>query len=226
MAAAPPGEPKTTTPPPDAGVRKENRLFSTLDTRTRRWELGDGRHVLLSDTVGFIRDIPHKLVRSFHATLAEALEADLLLVVVDASDPACEERLATVNRVLDEIGATGKDTLTVFNKIDAVEDRGDVALLRGAVRESIAVSARSGEGIDALLTTVRQRLDASSREVTLVVPHELAALHQAIREQVTILSIDWQDDAAHFRVLAAPAILEHLIAKGVRVVDEAASSAE
>ncbi|MCA8970939.1 MAG: GTPase HflX [Planctomycetes bacterium] len=208
-----------------AGVLEENRLFSTLDTRTRRWELGEGRHVLLSDTVGFIRDIPHKLVRSFHATLAEALESDLLLVVTDASDPCCQERVDTVRGVLDEIGAQGKDMLLVFNKIDALEDRGELAILRSRFDESLAVSARSREGIDALVSAVRSRLDAASRHVTLVVPHRLASLHQPIREQVSVLSVDWRDDAAHFEVLASPSVLEHLVAKGIGVLDDSSSEA-
>lgn len=203
----------------NAGVLEENRLFSTLDTRTRRWELGEGRHVLLSDTVGFIRDIPHRLVRSFHATLAEALESDLLLVVVDASDPSCTERLQTVFQVLEDIGAQGKELLPVFNKIDAIEDRSDLVMLRGDFEESVAVSARSGEGIADLVRAVRERLDAASREVELLVPHRLAALHQPIREQASVLSVDYEDEVARFRVLASPAILEHLEAKGVTVVD-------
>ena len=92
----------------NAGVLEENRLFSTLDTRTKRWDMGEGRFSLLSDTVGFIRRIPHHLVASFHATLAEALDAHLLLLVVDASDPEAEEEVDTVLQVLGDIGAEGK----------------------------------------------------------------------------------------------------------------------
>lgn len=200
-----------------AGVLEENRLFSTLDTRTRRWELGEGRHVLLSDTVGFIRDIPHSLVRSFHATLAEALESDLLLVVVDASDPACAHRLETVHQVLEDIGAKGKDVVTVFNKVDAIEDRSELLLMRGKFDEAHIVSARTGEGVEALFEAVRRRLDAASREVVLLVPHALAALHQPIREQASVLSVEYENEGARFRVLATPSAIEHLEAKGVTV---------
>src|SRR5881227_3539804 len=106
-----------------AGVLAEDKLFSTLDTRTRQWRLKDWGRVLLSDTVGFIRDLPHHLVASFKATLEETRQARLLLHVVDASSPVAEEHIKAVNGVLKELGCGDKPTLLVLNKIDRVKDR-------------------------------------------------------------------------------------------------------
>ena len=109
-------------------VLTENRLFATLDTRTRRWQLPGWGPVLLSDTVGFIRDLPHHLIASFKATLEESRQADLLLHVADASNPAALDQIAVVYQVLEELGIQAKDTLLVLNKIDAI-DRGELAAL-------------------------------------------------------------------------------------------------
>ena len=106
-----------------ADVLAEDKLFATLDTRTRRWQLPGWGPVLLSDTVGFIRDLPHHLIASFKATLEEARQADLLLHVADASDPAALAQITAVYGVLEELGIEAKDTLLVLNKIDALPDR-------------------------------------------------------------------------------------------------------
>ncbi len=106
-----------------ADVHVEDALFATLDTRTRRWQLPGWGPVLLSDTVGFIRDLPHHLIASFKATLEEARQADLLLHVADAANPAVYEQIAAAYQVLEEIGIRQKDTLLVLNKIDALPDR-------------------------------------------------------------------------------------------------------
>src|SRR5205807_3676983 len=113
-----------------AGVYVEDKLFSTLDTRTRQWHLKDWGRVLLSDTVGFIRDLPHHLVASFKATLEETRQARLLLHVVDASNPAAEDQIKAVNGVLKELGCGKKPTLLVFNKVDQLADRSLVQVLQ------------------------------------------------------------------------------------------------
>ena len=146
-----------------------DQLFATLDTTTRQLYLGEaGRSVSLSDTVGFIRDLPHGLVEAFQATLQEATEADLLLHVVDASNPDFPEQMAEVQKVLAEIGAQDLPQLLVFNKLDALQpERQPVALedsyeVDGQPVPRIFVSARSGQGMDmlrhALARTVRERL--------------------------------------------------------------------
>jgi GTP-binding protein HflX len=128
----------------------EDRLFATLDTKTRAWTLPGNRRVFLSDTVGFLRDLPHHLVASFRATLAETMEADLLLHVVDAAHPDAELQKAAVEGVLAEIGASGLPRLLVLNKADAVRDRITLEVLRSGVRDAVVVSAVTGEGLEAL----------------------------------------------------------------------------
>ena len=128
-------------------VLTENRLFATLDTRTRRWQLPGWGPVLLSDTVGFIRDLPHHLIASFKATLEESRQADLLMHVADASNPAALDQIRVVYQVLEELGIQAKDTLLVLNKTDMV-DRGNLAALMGRYPAALAVSARTRKGID------------------------------------------------------------------------------
>jgi GTP-binding protein HflX len=141
-----------------AGVLVEDKLFATLDTRTRRWQFQGGGHVLLSDTVGFIRNLPHALVASFKATLEEARQADLLLHVVDASSPEAEKQIAAVKAVLDELGLADHPTLLVLNKADKVPDRSFLDVLRAHHHESVAISAAKGQGLDRLEQAVREAL--------------------------------------------------------------------
>src|SRR5262249_35053094 len=139
----------------DAGVLVEDKLFATLDTRTRRWQFRGGGHVLLSDTVGFIRNLPHTLVASFKATLEEARQADLLLHVVDASSPEAEKQINAVKAVLDELELTDHPTLLVLNKADRVPDRSFLDVLKAHHDESVIISAAQGDGLDRLEQAVR-----------------------------------------------------------------------
>ncbi len=143
-----------------ADVYVADQLFATLDTRTRRWELPHWGEILLSDTVGFVRDLPHHLVASFRSTLEEAREADLLLHVVDASNPEAEDQIATVDRVLEEIGVEADDDnmLLVLNKVDNLPNRSLLDVLRVKYPDSHVVSAATGQGIDELRDAVGERL--------------------------------------------------------------------
>jgi len=132
-----------------AGVLVENRLFATLDSTTRRLVAPDRTVALVTDTVGFIRKLPHHLVASFHSTLVEAIEADLLLHVVDAADPLFRRRMTAVEQVLEKIMAEPRPTTLVFNKADRI-DADAAAGLRAEFPESFVVSARTGEGLDEL----------------------------------------------------------------------------
>src|SRR5262245_25778787 len=143
-----------------AGVYVEDKLFSTLDTRTRQWHLRDWGRVLLSDTVGFIRDLPHHLVASFKATLEEARQARLLLHVVDASNPHAEEQIKAVNKVLAELGCGDKPTLLVLNKIDRVPDLSLLQVLQKHHPRAVAVSAAARQGLDDLRDAVIEALSA------------------------------------------------------------------
>lgn len=153
----------------DAGVLVEDRLFATLDATTRRLQLPGGEAVFLSDTVGFIRKLPHQLVEAFKSTLDVAVDADLLVHVVDASDPDPEGCIAAVRIVLDEIGADRVPELFVFNKADLAP----AAAERLVDREpgSVAISAETGEGMDDLLAMVGRRLRRQTIVVRLLVPY-------------------------------------------------------
>jgi GTPase len=142
----------------EAGVLAENRLFATLDATTRTVVLDGNKRVLVSDTVGFIRKLPHTLVESFKSTLDETREADVLLHVVDASHPQFEEHVAVVRQTLREIGADEKKVLLVFNKVDALAERGLLTALREEFPDAVYVSALRGVGLD----TLRARMLALS----------------------------------------------------------------
>ncbi len=141
-----------------ADVYVADQLFATLDTRTKRWHVPHWGEVLLSDTVGFVRDLPHHLVASFKSTLEEARQADLLLHVVDASHPEVERQIDTVHQVLEEIGVDRTNMLLVLNKVDAVVDRSVVDVLRAKHVDCVCVSARDRLGLDQLEAAIVARL--------------------------------------------------------------------
>jgi len=141
-----------------AGVFVEDKLFATLDTRTRRWKIENFGQILLSDTVGFIRDLPHSLVASFKATLEEVRQADLLLHVVDASSESAAEQIDAVNQVLDELGCRAKPTVIVLNKIDQIADRSLLDVLRAAHPEAVSISAKGRIGLVELQRAVADAL--------------------------------------------------------------------
>jgi GTP-binding protein HflX len=149
----------------NAQVLAEDKLFATLDTRTRRWRLPHWGPVLLSDTVGFIRDLPHKLIASFKATLAEANQADLLLHIADASSPEVLSQIDAVHEVLEEIGIEAKDTLLVLNKIDKIENRVILDRLLKQYPHALAVSAVTGEGKEGFALAASDALSRNFRDV-------------------------------------------------------------
>ena len=148
-----------------AEVLAEDKLFATLDTRTRRWQLPGWGPVLLSDTVGFIRDLPHHLVASFKATLEESRQANLLLHVADAANDAVFEQIASVYQVLEELGIEEKDTLLVLNKVDQLDDRNSLDGLLNRYPNAIPISAHTGEGFARLANAVSKALTQSFLDV-------------------------------------------------------------
>ncbi|HBE70561.1 MAG TPA: hypothetical protein DDW52_20640 [Planctomycetaceae bacterium] len=142
----------------EAEVEAVDKLFATLDTRTRRWTLPSWGPVLLSDTVGFIRDLPHHLVASFRATLEEAREADLLLHVADASNPNVLDQISSVYDVLHDLGIEEKQTLLVVNKMDVPGAAERLQVVQNRYPHSVAISARSGAGLDQLSRRVSAAL--------------------------------------------------------------------
>jgi GTPase len=154
----------------DAGVLVEDRLFATLDSTVRRLDLPTSRPVLLADTVGFVRRLPHQLVEAFQSTLAEVAEADLLIHVIDGADPDPEGQIAAVREVLAEIGANEIPELLVFNKADLMSDQVQ-ARLRNRYPESVVVSGVTGEGLNEMLETVGHLLDRDLVTITLEIPY-------------------------------------------------------
>jgi len=153
-----------------AGVLVEDKLFSTLDTRTRIWTLGGGIRVLLSDTVGFIRNLPHDLVASFHATLEEVAQADLLIHLVDASSAQAGEQIEAVRAVLSELKVSDKPSLLVFNKVDRFRDPVEREMLAHRFPESISISARSGTGFEELTGRISAILTRRLKDLEVEIP--------------------------------------------------------
>ena len=141
-----------------ADLVAENKLFATLDPTTRSFTLPNKQRVLLTDTVGFLRKLPHTLIESFKATLEEVSEADLLIHVIDLSHPRVDENIEAVNTVTKELGAYGKDTLLVFNKIDAVESPEHAQGYLKKFPGSVAISARTGDGVNELVSALQDEL--------------------------------------------------------------------
>ena len=197
-----------------ADVLTENKLFSTLDTRTRPWKLHGGRTVLLSDTVGFIKKLPHQLVASFHATLEEALNADLLFLVVDSSNINAVDHLDAVEEVLENLGADHIPRLYVLNKTDQVEDQSMLAPLFQRGGTSVAVSAKTGAGLDDLAHSLQTYLASSEQVIQMLIPHTAGALHAEIRASTTVLSEFYSEDGCLMEVQATPAMLGRLLSKG------------
>jgi GTP-binding protein HflX len=172
-----------------ADVLVENALFATLDTTTRKIDLPNKQPLLLTDTVGFIRKLPHQLVESFNATLEEAVMADFLVHLLDASHPRVLEFYGTTMKVLSELGADAKKTLVVFNKIDQVDDPLTRAMLRSHHPEALFISVHTGEGIDQLVEQLGGLVGEGTREVLLHLPHDrtdlLARLHREGRVEQT-----------------------------------------
>ena len=173
----------------------EDRLFATLDTKTRVWQL-DGHHqALLSDTVGFIRRLPHHLVASFHATLEEAIHADLLLHVVDVAHPDCCHQAETVRQALDEIGCGGKPVLHVFNKIDIARPSGEADLLASTCDgQPVRVSALRGDGLDELARRVAELVSRRETRVTVSAHCRNGRLLARLHKTARILATSQQDD--------------------------------
>ncbi|HSV13106.1 MAG TPA: GTPase, partial [Tepidisphaeraceae bacterium] len=141
--------------------------FATLDTKTRAWKLERGTEVLLSDTVGFVRDLPHNLVASFKATLEEAVHADLLLHVLDVGHPHAQQQFESVHQVLEEIGVQGKPEVLLLNKIDTPEGEEGYPFWRALMIGSIPISAKTGVGLAELNEAVYQHVRGQQVEATL-----------------------------------------------------------
>ncbi len=180
-----------------AGVLVEDRLFATLDPTTRRLALPGGETVLLSDTVGFVRRLPHGLIEAFKSTLEVASGADLLIHVVDSSVADPDGQIAAVGEVLGEIGAAGVAELLVFNKADAAGHEAD--RLVSAHPGSVAISARTGRGIELLLRTIADRVRAMATIVELLIPYDRGDIVAALHREGDVVSESAGDDGVRIR---------------------------
>jgi GTP-binding protein HflX len=188
-----------------ARTLEEDKLFATLDPTTRRLRLPTNQNLYLTDTVGFIRKLPHGLVEAFKATLEEVAQADLLLHVADAGHPQAGEQIAAVNTVLAEIGAAGKPTIMVFNKIDRVEEGdGQLAKLLEQYPGSVGISAKTGEGLAALIQELGTQLRPSRELVELAVPHGESAVIARLHEVGQVLERDYSGKNARFKARLSP----------------------
>jgi GTP-binding protein HflX len=178
-----------------AGAYAADQLFATLDTRTRRWPLEPGADVALSDTVGFVRHLPHHLVASFRATLEEALNAELLLHVIDASHPQAVDQIAAVEGVLADLGCDLSRVLPVLNKVDRIPEGDDaVAVLRARLPGAVAISARTGLGLGDLSAAVAGRRRAAWATIELEAPAAAGEVHALVSAQGRVLEERYDGD--------------------------------
>jgi len=183
----------------NSNVLTEDKLFATLDPVTRRVSLPDKREFLLVDTVGFINKLPHDLVEAFHSTLEEVLYADLLLHVVDASSPYMKAQMEVVDRVLESLGAGGKKRITVFNKIDQLDE--PIEYRNGEKEPWVAISALTGQGIDRLLYYINTQLEPLQRRVELTIPYHLGNVLAFIHENGKVFKEEYTAEAILVDVL-------------------------
>lgn len=194
----------------DAGVETEDRLFATLDTRTRRWNLGGGDHALLSDTVGFVQRLPHHLVASFRATLEEAIHADLLLHVVDASSPTARQQHDAVQEVLKELGCAGHRTITLLNKTDIAEDEVAVQILASQLPEAARTSARTGAGLPELIEKVHQLVAGPPQKVTVRLRTADGKAIAFLEKHAEVLDRRYDSQAVDMDVVTGTVVLNRL----------------
>ena len=172
-------------------VLSEDKLFATLDPTSRQARLPNGIKIIFTDTVGFIRKLPHRLVDAFRATLEETLVANLLLHVVDLSNPQFEEHMETTLAVLNELGAEDKEILTVFNKIDLLKSN-DLENLKLSQNckgvDNVFVSCESGEGISELLQFIEKKLGLTKKERTFLIPHDQYQLVVKTRKEGSLVN--------------------------------------
>lgn len=188
----------------EAGVLAQDKLFATLDPTSRALVLPDGRRVMLIDTVGFIRRLPHHLVEAFKSTLEEAVCAKVILNVCDASDPECAEHLKVTNDLLEELGCSGKPIIPVFNKCDLPQADEAAMRLPGAVN----ISALEGKGLDELLDAVARALPPTRAKAKLLIPYSDGAAAAALRKDGVITVEDYRADGLYLELTADVSLID------------------
>jgi GTP-binding protein HflX len=182
-------------------VLAEDKLFATLDPTVRSIELSDNRKVLLVDTVGFIRKLPHRLIEAFKSTLEEAVLADVLLHVVDSSSDVADQHILVVNNILKELGAASKPIIMVYNKIDLKQDDIHLPQDRQMVKGSVEVSARTGKGINDLLELMDDIVPGKKIKVKICVPYSVGSIVSQIHEKCDVLREEYTQEGTVMNVL-------------------------
>jgi GTP-binding protein HflX len=189
-----------------AQVLVEDKLFATLDTTTRRVIIPSGQSLLLTDTVGFVRNLPHRLVEAFKATLEEAVLSDFLIHLLDASHPRVFEFYQTTMRVLGELGADSKRVITVLNKVDLVTDESTLHTLRLHFPEGTFVSVRTGEGLKELLHRMADMLMDRVSKVEIALPFERTDLLSLLHRTSRVIDVDYEDSRVNVIALVSPKV--------------------
>jgi GTP-binding protein HflX len=192
-----------------AGVLVQNALFATLDPTVRRTETPDGQLYTLSDTVGFVRNLPHQLVEAFRSTLEELGNSDVIVHVVDAAHPDPAAQLATVRDVIGEVGARDLPEIVAFNKSDLVDDDQRL-LLRGLEPDGVFVSARTGEGIDELLARIAAALPHPDVELELLIPYDRGELVSLAHARARVVDTRYDERGTWLTVMATQRVAEQL----------------
>jgi len=187
-----------------SSVFVEDKLFATLDPTTRRVELPNNQIMLLTDTVGFVRKLPHDLVEAFKATLEEAVQANFLVHVVDAANPSAEDHIATTHRVLDEIGVKDKEHLLVFNKIDLLTEPYQLARLRRRHPDAVFISVHSGAGLDELAERMAEIIADGLNQVAYRLPHDRGDLVALLHRTSHIETETYEDDGTYIEASVPP----------------------
>ncbi|MDO4380208.1 MAG: GTPase HflX [Clostridia bacterium] len=188
----------------EAGVLAEDKLFATLDPTSRALTLPDGRKVMLVDTVGLIRRLPHKLVEAFKSTLEEAAQASVILNVCDASDEHCSEHLDVTKKLLDELGCAGTPVISVMNKCDLV---GNIYSMP-TFGKTVLISALNERGFDELLSAIERELPQTRRTASLLIPFKNGAAAARIREEGVVLEEEYREDGLYMRATAEISLLD------------------
>ena len=194
----------------DAGVFAENKLFATLDPTSRGFVLDDMRKILLIDTVGFIRKLPHHLIEAFKSTLEEAVVADLLVHVIDASSPYRLDQIRVVNAVLSDIGAVGKPQIALFNKCDKLESPEFMPKLLDGYEKTVRISAKTGENTDELIAALAELAPGKKTKIRVLIPYSEGGLLSELHEKQKIISEDYTGNGTEVVLLADEIIFNRL----------------
>lgn len=186
-----------------AGILAENKLFATLDPTTRQFVTPNGVKLLLTDTVGFIRNLPHHLINAFKSTLDEAMYSDILLIVIDASDPEFISQTEVTSKLLEELGAAAKPMIYVFNKCDACADRDALIQMKSLAAQTdtevVFISAKTGAGCDKLVSVLEEMAQNGKHRVSLMIPPEDGAITGLIYKEADDVEMDYREDGIFCR---------------------------